>query len=88
MIAADLLGARTWRVVIILCFCSCPCRFGQDVPENLQQDKCYFVSYNILSLYKSKTVIALEVKPRRQNIAKECISDYRQYSFTKEAEAA
>ena len=69
--------------MIIFCFCSCPCRSGHEVPENLQQDKCYFVSYNFLSLYESKTVIALKVKPRRQNIVKECISDYRQHSFTK-----
>lgn len=34
-------------------------------------------------LYESKTVIALKVKPRRQNIVKECISGYRQHSFTK-----
>ena len=36
----------------ILCSCSCPARSGQDVPVNLQQDKCNSLSCNFLSLYE------------------------------------
>ena len=36
----------------ILCFCSCPQRSGQDVPINLQQDKCYSLFCNFLSRYE------------------------------------
>ena len=36
----------------ILCCCSCPQRSGQDVPINLQQDKCYSLFCNFLSLYE------------------------------------
>ena len=36
----------------ILCCCSCPQRSGQDVPINLQQDKCYSLFCNFLSWYE------------------------------------
>ena len=36
----------------ILCCCSCPQRSGQDVPINLQQDKCYSLFCNFLSRYE------------------------------------
>ena len=36
----------------ILCSHICPLRSGQDVPVNLQQDKCYSLFCNFLSLYE------------------------------------
>ena len=36
----------------ILCSCSCSPRSGCDVPVNLQQDKCYSLFCNFLSLYE------------------------------------
>ena len=50
-----LLKARLGRGVVscgkllgvgILCSCSCPCRSGQYVPINLQQDNCYSLLCN------------------------------------------
>ena len=36
----------------ILCSYSCPCRSGHTIPVNFQQDKCYILFCNFLSLYK------------------------------------
>ena len=35
----------------------CPLRSGHNVPINLQQDKCYSLFYNFVSLYEWETVI-------------------------------
>ena len=40
-----------------LCSCSCPPRSGQDVPKNLQRNRCYSLFLNFLS----KNVIVLKV---------------------------
>lgn len=45
---------------VFIIFCSC----------KLQQDKCYFLFCSFLSLYESKTLLALKVKPGKQSIAK------------------
>ena len=52
----------------ILCSCNCPCRSGHNVPINLQQNNCYFLFCNFLSLCEWKSVIPLKVKPGRQSI--------------------
>ena len=47
-----------------LCSCSCPHRSGHRGPINLQQDKCYSLFCNFLSLYewkRSLKVIALRM---------------------------
>ena len=49
----------------ILCSCRCPSRSGHSVPINLQQDKCYSLFCNFLSLYEWKRVIPLKVKALR-----------------------
>ena len=36
----------------ILCSCNSPCGSGHDVPVNLQEDKCYSLFCNFLSLYE------------------------------------
>ena len=36
----------------ILCSCSCAHRSDHDGPVNLQQDQCYSLFYNFLSLYE------------------------------------
>ena len=41
--------------VRILCSCSYPDRPGQNVPINLQQDKCYSLFCNSLPLYEWKS---------------------------------
>ena len=45
----------------ILCSRSCPHRSGHDVPVNLQQDKCYSLCCNFLSVYKWKSIIPFKV---------------------------
>ena len=56
-----LLKARWGRVVVscckllsvgILCSCSCPRRSDHSVPVKFQQDKCYSLFWNFLSLYE------------------------------------
>ena len=59
VVCCELLG------VGILCSCSCPGRPGHDVPVNLQQDKCYSLFCNFLSLYRWKSVIPLKVRALR-----------------------
>lgn len=39
--------------------CSCPPKFGQDVPINLQQDTCYSPFYNFLTSICMKIVTSL-----------------------------
>ena len=41
-------------------------RSGHDVPVNLQQDKCYSLLYNILSLYEWKSVTHFKVRALRR----------------------
>ena len=40
----------------ILCSCPCPHKAGQDIPVNLQQDRCCSLVCNLISLYKWKSV--------------------------------
>ena len=55
-----LLGVR------ILCSCSGPCRSGHDVSvKHLQQNKCYSLFCNFLSLCEWKSVTALKVRALR-----------------------
>ena len=42
----------------ILCSCPCPQKSGQDIPVNLQQDRCCSLVCNLLSLYKWKSVLS------------------------------
>ena len=51
----------------ILCSCICLCGSGHGVPINLQQDKCYSLFWNFLSLYEWKSVIPLEIRPWRMS---------------------
>ena len=51
--------------VAILCSCSCPLRLGHDVPVKLQQDECYSLFCNVLSLHEWKSVLPLKVKALR-----------------------
>ena len=51
----------------ILCSCICLCGSGHGVPINLQQDKCYSLFWNFLSLYEWKSVTPLEIRPWRMN---------------------
>ena len=46
----------------IFCSCSCPPWSDHNVPINFQQNKCYFLFCNFLSLYEWKSVIALKVR--------------------------
>ena len=50
----------------ILCSGSCPRRSGHDVPVNLQQDKCYSLFCNFLSLNEWKSVTPLKVRALRK----------------------
>ena len=38
--------------VELFCSCSCPCKSGHNVPVTPQQDKCYSLFCNFLSLYE------------------------------------
>ena len=49
----------------ILCSCSCPGRSGHNVPVDLQQDKCYSLFCNFLSLYDWESVILLKARGLR-----------------------
>ena len=49
----------------ILWSCSCPSRSGHNVPINLQQDKCYSLFCNFLSLCEWRSVIPLKVRALR-----------------------
>ena len=69
--------------MIIICFCSCPCRSSHGVLKTFNKTNAILYPTTFCLLYESKTVIALKVKPRRQSIVKECTSGYRQHSFTK-----
>ena len=73
-----LLKARWGREVVscckllgvgILCSHSCLHRSGQDVPVNVQQDKCYFLFCNFLSLYEWRSVILLKVRALRKGLS-------------------
>ena len=58
---------------------SCPGRSGYNVPINLQQDKCYSLLCNILSLNEWKSVLPLRSEPWEWVIL--CISGSRQHSI-------
>ena len=49
----------------ILCSCSCLHRFDHNVPINLQQDKCYSLFCNFLSLYEWENATSLKVRDLR-----------------------
>ena len=49
----------------ILCSCCCLPKSSHDVSVNLQQNKCYFLFCNFLSLYEWKHVISLKVRALR-----------------------
>ena len=61
----------------ILCTCGCPDRSGNNVSVNFQEDKCYSLFSNILSLYKWENIIHLKVRTLRMD----CVSGYRKHSF-------
>ena len=46
----------------VLCSHSCPGRSCHSIPIDLQQDKCYSLLCNFLSLYKRKSVTPLQVR--------------------------
>ena len=60
----------TREVPRILCSYSYPHRSGHNVPVNFQQDDCYSLFCNFLSLYQWKSVIPLKGKPGKQRIEK------------------
>ena len=70
----------------ILCSRSCPHRSDEDIPVNLQGDKCYSAFCNFLSLCDWKSVIPLKVRALRMGFL--YVSGHRQHAFTKSAEAA
>ena len=49
----------------ILCSCCCPLWSGHDASINLQQEKCYSLFCDFLSLYELKSVIPLKVRALR-----------------------
>ena len=55
----------------VLYSCSCPSMSGHDGPVNLQQNRCYSLFCNFLSLYEWKGVLPLKVKLGRQSLEKE-----------------
>ena len=57
---------RLWHLSAgILCSCICPGRSGHHVPVNLQQDTCYSLFCNLLSLYEPKSVLLVKVRAAR-----------------------
>ena len=52
----------------LLCSQGCPGRSGHNVPINLQQDKCYFLSCNFLSLCEQKSVIPIMIQSGRKSL--------------------
>ena len=51
----------------VLCSCSYPGRSGHNDPINLQQDNCYFLFCNFVSLCEWKSVIYLKVRVLRMS---------------------
>ena len=53
-----------WKLLStgMLCSCSSPPQPGRNVPINFQQNKCYSLFCNFLSLYEWKRVIALKLR--------------------------
>ena len=49
----------------IICSCGGPHKSDHDVPVNLQQDKCYSLFNNFLSLCEWKSVIPLKARALR-----------------------
>ena len=56
-------GSDCKLLCVVSFFLAAVHRSGQDVPVNLQQNKCYSLFYNFLSLYEWKSVIPLRSEP-------------------------